>query len=166
MCKLLMVLEADDLARPPSVLRALAGRARTEDAEVRLRTLTDVRLRDIDWADHLALGVRARGGHVPAAVKAWVDGLGFTGWRVFRDKPGCVIPIARHDPADPDAPPAGRAVVHFLAARGMPAVSAGGAELRGVEPRTDGTEPGYRLGAALARAHQPVGIEDARAGNC
>ena len=133
---------------------------------MRLRTLTDVRLRDVDWADHLALGIRGRGEYVPPAVKAWVDGLGFSDWRVFRDKTGCMIPIAGHDLADPDAPPACRAVVHFLAARGMPAVSAGGAELRAVEPRTDGTEPGYRLGAALARAHQPVAVEDARARNC
>ncbi len=148
MCKLLIVFESDGLARPPGLIRAVAGSARTEGTEVRLRALPDVRLRDVDWADRLALAIRARGEDVPPAVKAWVDGLGFSGWRVFRDKPGCVIPITGPDLAHPDAPPVCRAVANFLAARGMSPVTAGHAGILTAERRTGNTEPRRSLSAA------------------
>lgn len=164
MCRLLIVLEADDLVRLPTMIREVAGGARTLGAEVRLRTLTDARLRDIEWADRLALGIRIRGGGVPPAVKRWVDGLGFSGWRVFRNKPGCVIPIAGHDTATSATPPACHAAAHLLAARGMSPITAGHTGIASPERRNDGAEPGYRLGAAVARAHEPMAPEKARAG--
>jgi multimeric flavodoxin WrbA len=164
MCKLLILLDADDLVRLPAMIREVANGARTAGAEVRLRTLTDARLRDIEWADRLALGIRIRGGGVPPAVKRWVDGLGFCGWRVFRGKPGWVIPIAGHDVATSAAPPACHAAAHLLATRGMSPVIAGHSGIAEPEPRNDEDKPRYRPCAALARAHMPIAPEKARVG--
>ncbi|MDZ7749222.1 MAG: hypothetical protein U5K43_10630 [Halofilum sp. (in: g-proteobacteria)] len=91
MCRILLLYETDAPSGSSAVAGAVARGAEAAGAEVRLRPLAEAGLQDIAWADALALGIEGRGATLPVEAKRWLDGLGFSGWRAFRDKPGCVF---------------------------------------------------------------------------
>lgn len=162
MRKFLIIFEADEREQPPPIIRAMSDGTAPTGATVRVRALTDARLQDLEWADHLVLAIQARGEALPPAVKAWVDGLGFPGWRAFRNKSGSVLPIVGNDIASREALPVCRAVLDCLTVRGMSPITAGHAGIPSAERRIDGAEPGHLLGSALVRAHHPPALADAR----
>lgn len=159
MCKILVIYETDTRAGVPGVVRAVARAASDAGAEVLLRPLDEAGLRDVHWADALALGIEGRGATLPRAAKRWLDALGFSGWRAFHGKSGCVFATATAEMANPgDTAAACRMVARILGARGMEAVTP--AELEAAPPTrgAEGAALGHALAIRLARRQLPAAL--------
>lgn len=148
MCTLLVVYEPDGLDRVPPTVEAVAEGAREGGAEVHLRSLAEAVTRDVEACDALMLGIEERASGVPPAAKRWLDALGFTGWRAFRDKRGCVFATRSQ------ATEVGGcgALARVLEARGM----------RAVTPADMGCAPPVGTQGASGRAAQALGLRFAR----
>ena len=165
MCRILVVYEPDSLERASSVVEAVEKGARETGAEVRVAPLGAAGVRDIEWADALALGVEGRGFGLPREAKRWMDALGFSGWRAFRDKAGCVFPTTARAGTETDA--ACRMLARILRTRGMEActpqdLGVGDAlDTPGTESSCDGF--GEALGASFAaRNGAAAPVQEAR----
>ena len=160
MCRILLLYEHESLGGPPGIVRSVARGAERAGAEVRMRTMADAGRQDIRWADALALAIG--GNRLPSEVKAWLDALGFSGWRALRDKRGCVFTA---DPMREDGSVrAVRSAVHLLAARGMHIVPAGELGLEQPSADSDGAAIGHALATRLAERRPPAVARMSRTG--
>jgi hypothetical protein len=108
-----------------------------------MQALDDTRPEDVRWADSLALGIEGLEDGVPRAAKVWLDTLGFSGWRAFRNKRGCVF--ATRFLEEDHTHRACRVLASRLSARGMDPSTPQDLGLR--ETVTDGKAIGWQLGA-------------------
>lgn len=157
MLRVLVVYEADVLGRPPEIARDIARGVEDSGADVRTKALGEAGLRDLQWADTLALGIEGRETGLPQAVKHWLDALGFPGWRAFRNKSGFVFATRPRDHAS--AQTTCRILAHLMNERGMDTSTPADLGLRGKMAR--GKAIGRALGAGFPTL-QPIGAPETR----
>jgi multimeric flavodoxin WrbA len=130
------------------VIEAVADGGREAGAEIRLRSLAEAVTRDVEACDAIVLGVEEQESRMPPAAKRWLDALGFTGWRAFRDKRGCVFATRSQTTGEGGCV----ALARVLEARGM----------RALMPWDLGCTPPLDARAGSVEAAHALGVRFAR----